>query len=129
MPDARKHTRGHTNDYFIAYNTDTGLAIGRLRNLTPEGIMLISGDPVEVPTTIQCRMSLPQYIDGFNEIYFAIESRWCRENLRGGWFEVGFCFQDLPERSKQIIDVLIEEWLTFEEEVEAAAAAVGRRRA
>lgn len=129
MSESRKHTRGQTNDYFIAYNTDTGQAIGRLRNLTPEGVMLISGDPVAVPTTIPCRMSLPQLIEGCREIYFAVESRWCRENTRGGWYEVGCCFQDVPEKSKRVIEVLVQEWMTFEDETNANAPALSRRRA
>ena len=126
MPEARKHVRGQTSDYFIVYNTETGAPIGRLRNLTAEGAMLISGEPISVPEKIQCQLALPQFIKGTREIFFTIESRWCRENTRAGWYEVGCRFEDIPERSQAVLDVLIRDFMTFDDEVSADSTGAKR---
>jgi hypothetical protein len=126
MPEARKHVRGQTNDYFIVYNSDTGAPIGRLRNLTAEGAMLISGDPIAAATKVQCQLALPRPINNTREIYFTIEIRWCRENIHAGWYEVGCLFEAIPDLSKAVLDVLVRDWMTFDSEVNAGPVRVKR---
>ena len=119
MTDTRKHPRGHTDGYMVVYDNQTGLPLGRLRNLTVEGAMLICTEHVSTPSTLECRLTLPDVIEGVREFYFTIEGKWCQENQRAGWYELGCVFVDISPRNKTIINHLIENWMTIADSTDA----------
>ena len=113
MTDSRKYPRGHTDGYLVVYDERTGLPLGRLRNLTVEGAMLICTEPVDTPSILHCRMTLPDIIEGLRDLSFKIEGKWCEENQRAGWFELGCAFVDLTDQDEKIIKQLMNEWMTI----------------
>ena len=115
MSEARSNPRGQTSDYFVVYDRVDGELLGRVRNLTTKGTMLIVDRPIEVSRVLECRMTLPDIIEGRREFYFDIECRWCQENKKAHWYEAGFRFVDSTEQSRKIIDRLVEEWMKPEE--------------
>lgn len=119
MTDSRKHPRGHTDGYLVVYDEQTGLPLGRLRNLTAEGAMLICSEPVGTPSVIKCRLTLPDIVEGVRELSFKIEGKWCRENQRAGWFELGCVFVGLSQKGKRVIDHLIKHWMTIADTTDA----------
>jgi len=71
MKNVRKKERGYTNDYFLVFDFDSGEIIGRLLNLTTDGLMLISEDPVELNALVDAvkqhmggAWDLPVFING-----------------------------------------------------------------
>lgn len=119
MTDSRKRPRGYTDGYMVVHDDETGMPIGRLRNLTADGAMLICTEPVDTPSVIICRLTLPDIIEGVRDLTFIMEGKWCQENQRAGWFELGCCFVDLSEKGRRVIDHLIKEWMTIADTADA----------
>lgn len=115
MSEARSNPRGHTSDYFVVYERVDGQLLGRVRNLTVDGTMLIVDRLLDVGHVLECRMTLPDIIEGRREFYFDIECRWCQKNKEAKWFEAGFRFVNRTEQSQKIIDRLVSEWMKPEE--------------
>jgi hypothetical protein len=111
MTELRKHSRKQTDNYFIVYNRVDGSLVGRLRNLTPEGAMVISDGEVAVPTVVKVRMQLPDVIEGCREIRMDMESKWCQENKRANWFETGYTFVGFTGPAQAVIEALVRDWV------------------
>lgn len=115
MSEARSNQRGQTSDYFVVYDNVDEELLGRVRNMTTEGTMMITDRPIEVAQVVKCRMTLPDIIEGRREFYFDVECRWCQENKKANWYEAGFRFVNCTEQSSRIIARLVEEWMHPEE--------------
>ncbi len=115
MSEARSKARGQTSDYFVVYDRVEGDLLGRVRNLTTEGTMLIVEKAIEVSRVFECRMTFPDIIEGRREFYFDIECRWNQMNKEARWHEAGFRFVNKTEQSRKIIDRLVNEWMKLEE--------------
>jgi c-di-GMP-binding flagellar brake protein YcgR len=114
MGDQRKLSRRRTSDYFVVYERETERIVGRLVNLTIAGAMIISEDPVEVPTVIKCRIKMPQPVEGRHEIVFDAESRWCKKNNHTDWYETGYKFTNVSDADTKLITMVTREWLAKE---------------
>lgn len=121
MSESRKEIRGQTNDYFTVYSRETGLPLGRLRNLTSEGAMIISESALPTKQALRCKMQLPDIIEGCREIRFDAECRWCEENKNAYWYEVGIKFVNLSKLSRKVIDNLVRHWMVYEQGIRTNA--------
>lgn len=110
MNDRRQTTRRRTCEYHLVYERDTGELVGRVTNLTANGLRLLTSGPVSVPELFHCRLRLPDTFNGAREIMFDIECRWCEYNKVGDWFESGFEFVDLTDLARGAIDIMIRDW-------------------
>jgi hypothetical protein len=88
--------------------------------------MLISEAPVAVPAVVQCRMRLPDIIEGCREIFFDVESRWCQENKSAYWHETGYQFTNLSDLSRRVIERLMRDWMSVDKGSDSKASAQNR---
>jgi hypothetical protein len=114
MDERRKHVRKATSDYFLIYDRETEELVGRVLNLSPAGAMVISESPVTVSRIIKCKMVMPRIISTRDYISFDAECRWCSENKRWKWFEIGCQLSNVSEEDQRIIQKLIGEWVIKE---------------
>jgi c-di-GMP-binding flagellar brake protein YcgR len=114
MDERRKHVRKATSDYFLIYDRETDKLVGRVLNLSPTGVMMISESPVEVSKTIGCKMVMPRIISNRQHIDFDAECRWCSKNKRWKWYEIGCQISNISEEDQRIIHQLIGEWVIKE---------------
>ena len=110
MTERRIKPRRKTAEYHIVYDRQNNDVIGRVLNLTPEGARLICAEPVEIGVQAQCRMRLPDIINGVREIRFDMVSRWCEFNKVGDWYETGWVFVQLNDLAQSAIEQMIENW-------------------
>ncbi len=110
MSERRALVRRETNDYFVAYKENSNEIIGRVLNLTPEGAMMISDDPIKVPSIHLCEMRLPDVIVGCRFLSFRVESCWCTQHERFEWYETGYKFIEISSNAKSIIKHIIGDW-------------------
>ncbi|MFQ6008767.1 MAG: PilZ domain-containing protein [Candidatus Zixiibacteriota bacterium] len=115
MDERRKHIRKATSDYFLIYDRDTDKLVGRVLNLSPAGTMVISDSPVAVSKVIKCKMVMPRKISTRHYISFDAECRWCLENKRWKWYEIGCQLSNISEEDQSIIRQLIGEWVIKED--------------
>jgi hypothetical protein len=90
MEDRRKLKRRHLIYYLRVFEQGTNKLVGHLVDLTQEGIMLISENPIEVNKVYHLRMILPSRMGGNEEWLFDAESRWCNKDINPDFYDTGF---------------------------------------
>ena len=106
----QKHARKRTSDYYIVYEKNSNVLLGRLTNLSLGGFMLIGTDSIPDGRTIACRIDFPGNVNGVEEITVEATSVWSRENNRADWWETGFKLHDVSPLIRSVIEHLIETW-------------------
>jgi c-di-GMP-binding flagellar brake protein YcgR len=107
MAEKRKLKRRQLIYYLQVLDRRTGLLVGRLADITTEGLMLISPDPIEENKEIELRMVLPAEIQGDKAVVFDAQSVWCRKDVNPDLYVTGFRFLKVAARDFKIIDDLI----------------------
>jgi len=72
--------------------------------------MLITKEPLEPESLLRLRLSLPAEILGARHFVFSAASRWCREDIRPKYFNVGFQFVGLSKDDVLLVDELIDKY-------------------
>lgn len=90
VKERRKHTRLSPGKYLKVYNFSTSELIGELANLSSEGAMFITPEPIRESTSFRCRVPLSQPIMGHEELIFDAVCRWCRRNVGADRWESGY---------------------------------------
>ncbi|MBU2515608.1 HU family DNA-binding protein [bacterium] len=88
----------------------TGQTIGDLGDITNEGIMVVSDDPIQEDTLFSILIRLPDEADEKLEIVFDAKSIRCRETVHESIFITGFIIETIDELNSQHIDYLINEY-------------------
>ena len=107
MTEKRRLKRKQLIYYLSVFDTDNNERIGQLVNITTEGIMLTSEDPVKLNTVFQLRMVLPETIKGQEQIIFEAKSMWCRRGINPDFYDIGFQLVDVSPENAKIIESLI----------------------
>ena len=81
--------------------------MGHLVDVSPEGVMLISEEPIETRTLFQLKMTLPEEMDQRRELIFNAESLWCRPDANPDFFDTGFRLKDMASGDILLIERLI----------------------
>ena len=120
MPKARKHPRYETEDLLMVFNRETDEHIGGLANLTPEGAMFITREPVELPLLFRCRVELPRRILDCDEFVFDAECVWCKKDETRGWYESGYKLKYVSEKNQDVLTYIMLQ-LMSDQQVESEA--------
>lgn len=112
MKEKRKSTRAPAKDHFIVVDRESDTVIGRVLNMTEEGMMVVSKVSVETESRFHCRMALPEKIAGQNQVVFDVECKWCRKDDMSGMFEAGFQLHNVSEKDAHVIGLLLQSWTT-----------------
>lgn len=110
MVEKRKFQRRHLIYYLRVFDRDTVNLIGHLVDLTSEGVMVISENPIEIGKTFHLRMILPKEIIGKEQITFDAVSKWTAKDVNPSFYDTGFEFQDISKENTIIITQLIEDF-------------------
>jgi len=107
MPDRRKHPRVPAPFEINVFDKNTGEYIGRLINLSREGIMLIGGKPMEINCIYECRMTLPVSIYGKNEITFDAVCLWSDKIKDSARYQGGFSIKNAPIELRELMKLVL----------------------
>ncbi len=100
----RRKDRIPVSGFIQVVNTMTGQPVGRISNLSTDGMMLITHHDVLDDTLFQVTFSLPRSSE---ELQTGIHALWCdRANAPGTWW-VGVRIIDISADDQQALD----EWL------------------
>ena len=94
--------------YLTAIDGDTGDIIGRVVNISRDGIMLVSGRYIEAGVVYHLRLALPAEATGCGDIAFDARSIWCKVNAQNSLFDTGFELLDVTQQDVAAIESLIE---------------------
>ena len=95
---------------FEVVEKDSGASVGRIINISLEGLMLISTDRQVSDTVLDLRIKLPETIFGKNNIDCKAQCMWCKKNKNTDFYEAGFHLLELPEDDIKAIVGLITKY-------------------
>jgi hypothetical protein len=111
MVEKRKIAR-RKPDVIIAMSDEiNGRDLGHLANLTPEGFMLVSREPIPVRSIFQLGIKVPLATNRMRNISFGAESVWAsKAGDEVEYFWTGFRIIDISAETAEFIERWIQEW-------------------
>jgi hypothetical protein len=106
--ERRKLKRRHLIYYLRVFDRNNNKLIGHLVDITPEGVMLISEEPIPLGQIFRLKMLLPSRIGGREEWHFDAESRWCDKDINPDFYDTGFALITVEKRDMKVIEDLIQ---------------------
>ena len=110
MAEKRRLKRRHLIYYLRVFDRNDDQLIGHLTDITVEGMMLISEEPIKTNTVFQARMVLPTGIEGHKPVNFDIGSVWCHRDVNPNFYATGFQLIDISPEDVETINSLIDEF-------------------
>ena len=107
VPDRRKEKRRSSREFLRVVNVATGTHIGGLGNLSENGALLVSDEPLAVGLKTACKIILDKPILERPEIYVQTRVRWCRKNLKNGWWESGHTLKCDSGTNREVLSYLV----------------------
>lgn len=105
--ERRKFKRRYLMYYARVFDKRTGRVIGYVVDLTQEGLMLISEEPVEPNTRFRLRMDLPEDLSEKKFLDFEAESRWCKKDMDPNFYAIGFHMEETAPEVLETIHTMI----------------------
>ena len=107
VPDKRKLARCKVGDILEVFDIHSERQIGRVVDISVEGLMLISQTPIEVNRIFQLLIPLPMPLEGCNEIRLGVESLWTRESSDGTQHWCGFHVICISDQDRDCIERML----------------------
>lgn len=108
MKERRRAGRRHLIHYLGVLDGSTGELIGRVVNISGDGVMLVRGDPIKTDVVFELQLVLPVQIGGSGEIPFQARSICCASNPSTGLYDTGFELLDVTKKDIAAIESLID---------------------
>ena len=106
--DERRKLRRRSLLYdFEVIERSSGESVGRIINISLEGLMLISTSRHVSDTVLDLRIKLPELIFGKDVIDCKAKCMWCIKNKNTDFYEAGFHLFELPDEDIRAIVGLI----------------------
>lgn len=119
--ERRKLERVQLYYYLKVFDRDTDKVVGRLVDITPEGLMLICESKLKPDTAYRFYMTLPDGFDYKRHVEFDAVCRWCKPDVNQKYYDAGFHLTRIDRRDKTLILDLMEDY-------RMGAVGDGRRR-
>ena len=103
----RQLKRVHLIYYLRIFDSKTGENVGHLVDITIQGIMMISEQPVSSGQDFSFKMQLPTTITGREEIEFTAHSLWCKKDINPDFYVTGYKINSITAHEAKTITALI----------------------
>jgi len=110
MTERRKFKRRYLMYYSRVFDLKTGEVLGYLVDLTPEGVMIISEEPIEIGQTYRLRMDLPEGLTAKTSLDFEAQSIWCKADIDPHFYGTGFQISQVAQEDIDLIERMIQEY-------------------
>lgn len=110
MHEKRKMKRVHLIYYLRLFDKQTNSQVGHLVDITTEGIMMISEEPIEIGKDFSFKMHLPGNITGREEIDFKASCLWCRKDFNPDFYVSGYKIEKISPKEAKTITALINSY-------------------
>ena len=107
MDDRRKLKRKYLVFFTRVFDLQSGKLLGQLADVTAQGAMIISGDPIQVENVYQLRMELPDDTFAADHMDFLARSVWSKPDIDPEFYNTGFQLIDPTPEQIQIIEQII----------------------
>ena len=114
MKEQRKSPRKIANEVLEVSDQITGAQIGRVVNISAEGLMLLSQEPIVIGSVYQLDLVLPGSSNETHKVSFGAEAVWTLEATQPESFWTGFRIIDISNEDVLLIHDLILDWSSTE---------------
>lgn len=108
--EKRQFKRRHLIYYLRIYDGISSRVIGHAVDISQQGMMLISDEPVAVHEEYRLRMRFPGVSHEQEELVFYAVCRWCHLDENPAFYVAGFHIQNLLPEETRFIQSLIDEF-------------------
>ena len=110
MIQRRKSERRHLAYYLKVYDRLTGKLVGRMGNMTGEGLMLLSPDELEVGKAYALRVEFPEKVEGQTYLDIDVRSLWSDKDVLPNYYNTGCQLLESSLQYRELIQQVIEEF-------------------
>ena len=110
MLERRKGKRRSSVYYLEVFEEETKNFVGRLIDITRDGMMLESQKPIEVKKRYRLSMQLPTSFIRKQKLTFDAKSVWCKKEDDFESYKAGFQLQNLDTKREKEISKLMKEF-------------------
>ena len=109
--DKRRQKRRHLLYYLEIFDVNADVLLGHIVDITNEGLMMVTKDPVETDVVFNLEMTLPERTKGREYVVFEARSIWCKQDVNPELYGVGFQIVKVEPKEAEIIESLAtSEW-------------------
>lgn len=109
MDEKRRQPRRRPIYYLQVTEEDTGRPIGRVVDLTQDGMRLVSERPIPLHQDYRLKMTVPIDDRSAEEFAFSAESLWKGLDANPDLHNTGFRIKELPPKGARVIRRVVEE--------------------
>lgn len=95
MPNLRKRPRKNTPHHVKVLDDNSGRVLGRVVDITSDGLMLVSDQSVPRGLRTSIRINLPIMVQNRSDITVEAEAVWSRQDTNPKFFNSGWKFLNL----------------------------------
>ena len=111
MVEKRSIPRRNPSTIIEVFDEISGKNLGHVANLSSEGLMLVSREPIPLSSILQLAIPVVPSADGRDKVCFGAESVWTSQaDDEGRYFWSGFSIIDISGEAADFIDRWIEGW-------------------
>jgi hypothetical protein len=113
--EEKRKVRRRSLEYdFEVVERETGMTVGKIVNISLEGMMLIATDSQVSDTVNELQIRLPETINDKKTIDCKAKCMWCKKNGVTDFYEAGFRLVDIHENDIKAIVSLIARYRLLE---------------
>lgn len=108
-PGQRRLRRHYLIYYLRVFDRETGVVLGHLIDITPQGIMILRDAPIAVGSKYALRLRWRNSAGRLQIADFDGECRWCHPDVNPDFYGAGFAISSANEEHVRSISELIED--------------------
>lgn len=109
MRDKRKLKRRHLIYYLNVRERVSGKSIGSLVDISTEGIMIMSENPIALETFLELKIVLESEMSAKQYLYFDAKVLRCEKSINGSSYDIGCKLLNLSPEDFREIEMIIDE--------------------
>jgi hypothetical protein len=107
--DKRNQERWALTNYLRVFDRNTERLVGHVADLTTEGLMLISEQPLAMNVTYDLKMDIPAAEQETVVIVFSARSVWSKPDINPHFYDTGMQLMDPPAEVLSAIGKLVND--------------------
>ena len=96
MHRQRNRPRKNTPHTVKVLNAENNQSLGRVVDVTADGMMIVTKKPLEIGRRLALRIILPRMVDGKLEVTVQSEIIWSDQDTNPSFYKAGIRFLNLP---------------------------------
>ena len=96
--------------YMRAFDKATEQQLGQVVDITEDGFMLVSHEPIEEDAKALVRIRLPKRIGGVDDLEINAVCRWCKRDSNPEFFRIGYEVLEIAPNDLAVVRTLIDEY-------------------